>query len=94
MLAIAALAKTGSALGSCQRQRCGKISAWKLKEKVRGTGITYEDLTSSFCIGKTRALLGDETIRTRVAGNWQVVTADRSSQYWNVVIWVDKASAR
>jgi negative regulator of sigma E activity len=37
-------------------------------------------------------VLGDETVRTRSCWKLQVVAPSRNSQYWNVVIWVDKAS--
>ena len=69
-----------------------RISADKLKEKVRDTGITYEDLTLEFLYWENARVLGDETVRTRSCWKLQVVAADKDSQYWNVVIWVDKTS--
>lgn len=69
-----------------------KIPTAKLKEKVRETGITYEDLTLEFLYWENARVLGDETIRTRSCWKVQVVADAKDSQYWNVVIWVDKAS--
>ena len=37
-------------------------------------------------------VLGDETMLTRSCWKLQVVSDSRDSQYWNVVIWVDKGS--
>ena len=69
-----------------------KISAAKLKEKVRDTGITYEDLTLEFLYWPNARVLGDETVRTRSCWKLQVTADSHDAQYWNVVIWVDKAS--
>lgn len=66
--------------------------AEKLNEKIRGTGISYEDLTLKFLYWENARVLGDETVRTRSCWKLQVVAPSRDSQYWNVVIWVDKAS--
>jgi hypothetical protein len=86
------LGDNGSRLDLVTDTGAEKFPAAKLKEKVRDTGITYEDLTLEFLYWENARVLGDETIRTRSCWKLQVVTADRSSQYWNVVIWVDKAS--
>jgi hypothetical protein len=64
----------------------------KLKEKVRGTGISYEDLTLEFLYWPNARVFGDETVRTRSCWKLQVVSPSRDLQYWNVLIWVDKAS--
>ena len=86
------LGENGSRLELATDDKADKISTEKLKEKVRGTGITYEDLTLEFLYWENARVLGDETIRTRSCWKLQVVATDRASQYWNVVIWVDKAS--
>src|SRR5881392_398725 len=56
------------------------------------TGISYEDLALKFLYWPNARVLGDETVRTRSCWKLQVVAPSRNSQYWNVVIWVDKAS--
>jgi hypothetical protein len=86
------LGENGSRLELVAGESADKIPGDKLKEKVRGTGITYEDLTLEFLYWENARVLGDETIRTRSCWKVQVVTTDRASQYWNVVIWVDKTS--
>jgi len=86
------LGENGSRLDLVTNDSSEKFPQEKLKEKVRGTGITYEDLTLEFLYWENARVLGDETVRTRSSWKLQVVTADRASQYWNVVIWVDKAS--
>jgi hypothetical protein len=86
------LGENGSRLELATDDKTETIPAEKLKEKVRGTGITYEDLTLEFLYWENARVLGDETIRTRSCWKLQVVAASKESQYWNVVIWVDKVS--
>lgn len=86
------LGENGSRLDLVNDDKAEKIPAEKLKEKVRDTGITYEDLTLEFLYWENARVLGDETVRTRSCWKLQVVAASKDSQYWNVVIWVDKAS--
>src|SRR2546421_6579566 len=69
-----------------------KFSADKLSAKIRGTVVTYEDLALKFLYWPNARVLGDETVRTRGCWKLQVVAPSRNSQYWNVVIWVDKAN--
>jgi hypothetical protein len=86
------LGENASRLDLVTDDNAEKIPAEKLKEKVRGTGITYEDLTLEFLYWPNARVLGDETVRTRSCWKLQVVADSKDSQYWNVVIWVDKAS--
>src|ERR1700731_3100534 len=69
-----------------------KLAASKLDQTIRGTGVTYEDLALKFLYWPNARVLGDETVRTRSCWKLQVVAPARDSQYWNVVLWVDKAS--
>ena len=86
------LGESGSRLDLVTNEKAEKFPLGKLKEKVRGTGITYEDLTLQFLYWPSARVLGDETVRTRSCWKLQVVADSKDSQYWNVVIWVDKAS--
>src|SRR5438270_549544 len=86
------LGENGSRLDLVSDNGADKFPPEKLKEKVRGTGITYEDLTLEFLYWENARVLGDETIRTRSCWKLQVTTDSRDAQYWNVVIWIDKAS--
>src|SRR6267378_5898656 len=59
------LGENGSRLELATDDKTENIPPEKLKEKVRGTGITYEDLTLEFLYWENARVLGDETIRTR-----------------------------
>ena len=86
------LGENGSRLDVVTDEGAGKFPAEKLNEKIRGTGITYQDLALKFLYWENARVLGDETVRTRSCWKLQVVAPSHDSQYWNVVIWVDKAS--
>jgi hypothetical protein len=86
------LGENGSRLDLVTDDGAEKFPAERLNEKIRGTGISYEDLALKFLYWENAKVLGDETVRTRSCWRLQVVAPSRDSQYWNVVIWVDKAS--
>src|SRR3989475_8445332 len=86
------LGENGSRLDLVTDEGAEKFPAEKLNEKIRGTGISYEDLALKFLYWPNPRVLGDETVRTRSCWKLQSVAPSRDSQYWNVVIWVDKAS--
>jgi len=86
------LGENGSRLDLVTAAGSEKFPAEKLNEKIRGTGISYEDLALKFLYWENARVLGDETVRTRSCWKLQSVAPSRDSQYWNVVIWVDKAS--
>jgi hypothetical protein len=69
-----------------------KFAASKLKEKIRGTSVTYEDLAFKFLYWPTARLLGEENVRTRNCWKLQLRAPSRESQYSNVLLWIDKAS--
>jgi hypothetical protein len=69
-----------------------QFAASKLKEKIRGTSVTYEDLAFKFLYWPTARVLGEENVRTRNCWKLQLSTPSRQSQYSNVLLWVDKGS--
>jgi outer membrane lipoprotein-sorting protein len=69
-----------------------KFAASKLKEKIRGTSLSYADLSFKFLYWPTARLLGEENIRTRKCWKLQLRAPTRDSEYSNVLLWVDKAS--
>jgi len=69
-----------------------KFAASKLKQKIRGTGVTYEDLAFKFLYWPTARVVGEENVRTRNCWKLKLRTLSRESQYSNVLLWVDKAS--
>src|SRR5947199_3447462 len=86
------LGENGSRLDLVTAAGSEKFPAEKLNEKIRGTGISYEDLALKFLYWPNARVLGDETVRTRSCWKLQVVAPSRNSKYWTVVIWIDKAS--
>src|SRR5213596_3986394 len=69
-----------------------QFAASKLKQKIRGTGVTYEDLAFKFLYWPTARVLGEENIRTRNCWKLQLRAPSHESQYSNVLLWIDKAS--
>jgi hypothetical protein len=66
--------------------------AGKLDQKIRGTGVTYEDLALKFLYWPNARVLGEEMVRTRSCWKLQLQAPSRESQYSNVFLWVDKIS--
>ncbi|HEY2568529.1 MAG TPA: outer membrane lipoprotein-sorting protein [Candidatus Udaeobacter sp.] len=64
----------------------------KLKQKIRGTGVTYEDLAFKFLYWPAARVLGEENVRTRNCWKLQLRAPSPDSQYSNVVLWIDKGS--
>ena len=69
-----------------------KFAASKLKQKIRGTGVTYEDLAFKFLYWPAARVVGEENVRPRNCWKLQLRAPSRESQYSNVLLWVDKAS--
>jgi Outer membrane lipoprotein-sorting protein len=69
-----------------------KFAASKLKQKIRGTGVAYEDLAFKFLYWPAARVVGEENVRTRNCWKLQLRAPSRESQYSNVLLWVDKAS--
>lgn len=69
-----------------------QFAASKLKQKIRGTGVTYEDLAFKFLYWPAARVLGEENVRTRNCWKLQLRAPSPESQYSNVVLWIDKGS--
>jgi outer membrane lipoprotein-sorting protein len=69
-----------------------KFAASKLDQKVRGTGVTYEDLAMKFLYWPNAKLAGEENVRTRSCWKLQLRAPSRQSKYSIVVLWIDKTS--
>jgi hypothetical protein len=69
-----------------------QFTASKLKQKIRGTCVTYEDLAFKFLYWPTARVLGEENVRTRNCWKLQLRAPSRESQYSNLLLWIDKAS--
>jgi len=68
-----------------------QFTASKLKQKIRDTNVTYEDLAFKFLYWPTARVLGEEKVRTRNCWKLQLRAPSRESQYSNVLLWIDKA---
>jgi Outer membrane lipoprotein-sorting protein len=86
------LGENGSRLDLVTRGGTEQFAASKLKQKIRGTNVTYEDLAFKFLYWQTARVLGEENVRTRNCWKLQLRAPSRESQYSNVLLWVDKAS--
>src|SRR2546423_4048116 len=60
--------------------------------KVRGTDVTYEDISLKFLYWPNATIVGEETIRTRKCWKLQLGAPSKRSQYSSVLLWIDKAS--
>ncbi|PYI56850.1 MAG: hypothetical protein DMC62_01535 [Verrucomicrobia bacterium] len=69
-----------------------KFAAEKLRQKIRGTSLSYEDLAFKFLYWQTARVLGEENVRTRNCWKLQLRAPSRESQYSNVLLWIDKTS--
>ncbi|HZS17902.1 MAG TPA: outer membrane lipoprotein-sorting protein [Candidatus Udaeobacter sp.] len=69
-----------------------QFEASKLKQRIRGTGVTYGDLAFKFLYWPTARVLGEENVRTRNCWKLQLRAPSRESQYSNVLLWIDKVS--
>ncbi len=86
------LGESGSSLELVTDGGSENFSAAKLNEKIRDTGVTYEDLALKFLYWPNARVLGDETVHARSCWKLQLVSPSRESQYSNVFLWADKAS--
>ena len=68
------------------------VRAARFDDPVRGTGITYEDLSLGFLYWRDPKILGEETIRTRKAWKIELQAGRNSSQYGVARLWIDQES--
>jgi Outer membrane lipoprotein-sorting protein len=86
------LGENGSRLDLVTDGGTETFTASKLKQKIRGTSVTYEDLAFKFLYWATARVLGEENVRTRNCWKLQLRAPSRESQYSNVLLWIDKSS--
>jgi hypothetical protein len=86
------LEEDGSRLDSVTDTGTQKLAASKIDEKIRGTDVTYEDLSLKFLYWPDARVLGAENVRTRNCWKLQLHAPPRESQYANIFLWVDKNS--
>lgn len=86
------LEENGSRLDTVTDTGTQTFVASKLDEKIRGTGVTYEDLSLKFLYWPDARVLGAENVRTRNCWKLQLHAPPRESQYANIFLWIDKNS--
>jgi hypothetical protein len=85
------LGENDSRLEEVTRSGVEKITPAQFDHKVRGTGVSYEDLALKFLYWQNARVTGDDTIRTRNCWKLELKAPSRQSQYSNVYLWVDKS---
>jgi hypothetical protein len=84
------LGENDSRLEEVTRSGVERIAPAQFDHKVRGTGVSYEDLALKFLYWPNARMIGDDTIRTRNCWKLELKAPSRQSQYSNVFLWVDK----
>jgi Outer membrane lipoprotein-sorting protein len=84
------LGDNDSRLEEVTREGVEKITAAQFDHKVRGTGVTYEDLSLKFLYWSNAQVTGENSIRTRNCWKLELKAPNRQSQYSNIWLWVDK----
>jgi len=84
------LGDNDSRLEEVTRAGVEKISPAQFDKKVRGTGVTYEDLALKFLYWPNARIGGENSIRTRNCWKVELKAPSRQSQYSNIYLWVDK----
>ena len=81
-----------SRLEEVTRSGIEKITPAQWDHKVRGTGVTYEDLSLKFLYWPNAKVTGEDSVRTRPCWKLEIHAPSRQSQYSSVSLWVDKGS--
>jgi hypothetical protein len=85
------LGEEDSRLEEISKEGAEKIAPAQFDHKIRGTDVTYEDLSLKFLYWPNAELLGSDNIRTRACWELQLRPPNRQSQYATVRLWVDKS---
>ena len=86
------LGENESRLEQISNDGAEKIAAAQSDKKIRGTGVTYEDLALKFLYWPNPRLLGPETITTGNCWKLELRPGSNQSQYARVVVWVHQNS--
>ena len=85
------LGENDSRLEEVTRSGVEKIAPAQFDHKVRGTGVSYEDLALKFLYWPNARVTGEDSIRTRDCWKLELRAPSRQSQYSNMFLWVDKS---
>ena len=86
------LEENGSRLDLVKENGTEKFASSRLDQKIRGTGVSYEDLALKFLYWPNARVAGEDAVRTRRCWKLQLQPVAHQSQYSNVLLWVDKES--
>jgi hypothetical protein len=86
------LGEKDSRLDEISRTGVEKVAPAQIDRKIRGTDVTYEDISLKFLYWPNAEVLGADSIRSRNCWKLQLRAPSRQSQYSNVFLWIDKAS--
>jgi hypothetical protein len=84
------LGDNDSRLEEVTREGVEKITPAQFDHKVRGTAITYEDLSLRFLYWPNARVTGENSISLRNCWKLELKAPNRQSEYGNVWLWVDK----
>jgi hypothetical protein len=84
------LTDTGSVLTDQKTAAERVLTGSKLSESVRGTDITYEDLSLRFIYWKNAKFEGEQRVRTITCSIVLVQPSVRNSEYGSVRLWIAK----
>ena len=86
------LGDSASQLEEISGEGVDKISGPEFNQKVRGTGITFEDLALKFIYWPKARVLGEDYINTRRVWKLELEPHGRQSQYSRVFVWCEQQS--
>jgi outer membrane lipoprotein-sorting protein len=86
------LEENGSRLDTVTETGTQKLAAAKIDEKIRGTDVTYEDLSLKFLYWPNADVVGQENVRTRNCWKLKLRAPAHESQYSSILLWIDKNS--
>jgi hypothetical protein len=84
------LGDNDSHLEEVTREGVEKVTPAQFDHKVRGTALTYEDLSLKFLYWPNARVTGENSISLRNCWKLELKAPNRQSQYSNVWLWVDK----
>jgi hypothetical protein len=84
------LGDNDSRLEEVTREGVEKIAPAQFDHKIRGTGVTYEDLALKFLYWQNGRVTAENEIRTVACWKLEMKAPSRQSQYSNVWLWVGK----
>ena len=85
------LGDNDSRLEEVTRSGTEKVTTAQFDHKVRGTGVSYEDLALKFLYWPEAKVTGENSIRTRNCWKLELKAPSRQSQYATIWLWVDKS---